>query len=470
MKLPKNDNSYDQDNDEMEAFTRQREYEELTRENRPKPNPIVNCVVTMVAYVQFFWIHHQAEFVLALILFGAVTLALTGTIEAYEVGKHRHQRKWHSIKHDYSKISSSIELKMGQIDHWCLDGGDSACPLCDDPTRPVFRLNTHGWGKALGMNIQDAKVHADSAIVANKNLDVVFLGDQNTEARAGRFYGHTGSVPTKKKDEKRLQPDDSNWAGANLEELLAKSKKKFDKYFKKSEGATINGLALGIAGDTSPNLLWRIQQNEMRSLTPKIWWVEIGINDLVTTSCSEELTLMGILRVVEELLNKHDDATIVISSIIPTATSSKLQLEGKYAHNNLWPAIKLVNSRLQVFAQNHPGVKFFDAHDILTDQRGKNLYMNKNAFEDKFHLSAAGQGLLVEAQAGVVTNILKKRAEKGTSSSYRDTNKAAPSANNEVHTTFELKEEEFLEGEDDLYGYPMEEYYDQFGIGRDGYV
>lgn len=456
MKIPKDDNSFDYDNDEMKAFTREREYEELSRENKPKPNPIVNCIFTCIAYVQFFWIHHRAEVVLGLILFGAVSLAVTGTIEAYEVGKHKTQKKIHSIKHDYSTIESKMELQLGQVDHWCLDGGDKHCPRCEDPTKPVHRMENNGWKHARNVNIKDAKLVKDS----NEAIDIVFLGDQNTEARAGRIYGRDGVAVNNNEGNDSEQ---DIWTGSNLQELLRKSKKKFEKHFKKSEGAKFNGLALGIAGDASPNLLWRLQKNEeMPNLDPKIWWISIGINDLVATSCSEEIALMGILRVVEEILSREDGATIVINSLLPVATRSNLQLEGRHVHNKFWPAVKLVNARLKEFAKNHPGVKFFDAHELLVVQRGNSLYMQKKLFADKFHLSAEGQEVLAEAQALVVESIIAKRAENlDGKSSYRD------SSNVDLPLTdFEKKKEEYTSGEDDLYGYPREDWDDQFGIGK----
>jgi hypothetical protein len=34
------------------------------------------------------------------------------------------------------------------------------------------------------------------------------------------------------------------------------------------------------------------------SFNPKIWWLELGMNDLGRTQCSEEVVILGILRVV----------------------------------------------------------------------------------------------------------------------------------------------------------------------------
>jgi hypothetical protein len=61
---------------------------------------------------------------------------------------------------------------------------------------------------------------------------------------------------------------------------------------------------------------------------PKIWWIEMGMNDLGRAQCSEEVVVLGVLRVVEELLKKPD-AKIVINSLFPMADLRGSVLIGK---------------------------------------------------------------------------------------------------------------------------------------------
>ena len=79
-------------------------------------------------------------------------------------------------------------------------------------------------------------------------------------------------------------------------------------------------VALGIAGDSANNVLWRLLHGEMPdSFNPKIWWVHIGQNDLTRQQCSEEVVVLGVLRVVEEILAKRPDARVVVNSLLPMA-------------------------------------------------------------------------------------------------------------------------------------------------------
>jgi len=130
----------------------------------------------------------------------------------------------------------------------------------------------------------------------NKIPDIAFLGASVVEEMDGRWFGNT------------------------RDEDLNRLEKLFNQNFKKEEGAELDAVALGIAGDTSPSVLWRLLNGEMPSeFNPKIWWLELGMNDLGRTRCSEEVIILGVLRVVEEIVNKKPNANIVINSLLPMA-------------------------------------------------------------------------------------------------------------------------------------------------------
>ncbi len=324
------------------------------------------------------------------LLLGLAVIAAIGTITG---GFHSHVRnvqlkKRHSFDTDYTEIKSSLELRLGSVNHWCLDGSNENCAQCDDPTSPIPRLNSE-WNDIFQRNV---KLSKRFAMDMNRHPDVIFIGDDNIEARAGTYNGSGGN--------------------GSFGKTLAESKMAFEEYF-------TSAVALGIAGDTSPNLLWRIQHEEFAALRPKVWWINIGHNDLFSTNCSEEITIMGILRIVEELLMRNDDANIVINSLLPVAMQKSMILQelddrargssaGGNVRNMYWYSINRVNHVLQLFAKKHHMVKFFDATAFLTVEDKNRLYMDKDMFVDKMHLSHRGNYHLAKAQADALGHILKK--------------------------------------------------------------
>merc|ERR1712183_869071 len=310
------------------------------------------------------------------------------------------------VEHDYTSITSKYDLTVGKVDHWCLQGGNEKC-RCEDPLIPSQKKGYRNWQKAHEQNkelIKSAFSDADDDFYFQDLVDVVFIGENIVETWAGRSIGFNSTFTTD-------------------------VAKKFNKVFQKSHGGIFNGLPLGIAGDTTSNVLWRIQNGEMPDyLNPSVWWLVLGTNDLAMGQCSEEIVLLGILRVVEEITEMHPNAKIVISSILPMTTDKKGRVpslspkdkkkkaadskkhkderrqlqeellrelkkqEGNrdlkkqrkdaaptvrvrtnrvnpfsFARISLWPSVAAINSVLKTFCQKHKHIAFFDAYDIFVD-------------------------------------------------------------------------------------------------------
>ena len=104
----------------------------------------------------------------------------------------------------------------------CLKGDNDSC-RCEDPLDPQSRGEFRAWAKAQTENTN----MVNSLITQGKtNPDIAFLGASIVEEMSGK------------------------WFGADLDENLKSLKKLFDKNFKKSEGAELEAVALGVAGDT----------------------------------------------------------------------------------------------------------------------------------------------------------------------------------------------------------------------------
>mmetsp|Transcript_10751 Transcript_10751/g.29654 ORF Transcript_10751/g.29654 Transcript_10751/m.29654 type:complete len:605 (-) Transcript_10751:57-1871(-) len=218
-------------------------------------------------------------FVIGLVLWGFATLIFNPRVE-YGV-----------MKHDHSFLDSKYNLKVGDIDHWCLRGDDNSC-RCEDPLVPTSRADRKSWRLAFKTNrkIVKAVQEADGL-----DLDMVFVGESVVEEMDGRWMGQGGRSPS-----------------------LQKLAEQFHSRFSRDKGGKFNAIALGIAGDTAPNVLWRLLHGEMTpEVNPKIWWLSLGMNDLARMQCSEEVVVMGILRVVEELLEAKPTAHVVINSLFP---------------------------------------------------------------------------------------------------------------------------------------------------------
>jgi lysophospholipase L1-like esterase len=128
---------------------------------------------------------------------------------------------------------------------------------------PEGRQEDPRWEKVHHLNVDAIEQ------IGLNDLDVIFLGDSITEGWSGKLYGThdprvQGALPV------------------------------FQSYFSKRHGGKYEALAQGVSGDTTPALLWRIQNGEIgskeggklidrKSTQPLIFWVLIGTNDVGRT-------------------------------------------------------------------------------------------------------------------------------------------------------------------------------------------
>ena len=83
---------------------------------------------------------------------------------------------------------------------------------------------------------------------------------------------------------------------------------------------------------------------------PPVWWVSLGMNDIGRMQCSEEVVVMGILRVVEELMEKRQNAQIVLNSMLPMADLRG----GIYPHAQDYQDAFQGNSKQSRIVKNEP--------------------------------------------------------------------------------------------------------------------
>lgn len=214
------------------------------------------------------------------------------------------------------------------------------------------RVPTKIWQAAFAKNTELANL-------APPDLDVVLLGDSITEHLVGTQLGVL----------------DQEWEQHSLI---------FEKLFTRQQGGEIDGLALGIAGDRCAQLLYRLQNGELPpNLTPKVFWLLIGTNDL-SDYCSAEAILVGIFGIVQEIRKQRPNSKIVINGLLPRPRNSQGTLMGL-----LWMKSDWINHRLDCYASGSANVEYFDANSIFMEQDGKKL--KRDHFEgDWLHPSAVG--------------------------------------------------------------------------------
>ena len=83
-------------------------------------------------------------------------------------------------------------------------------------------------------------------------------------------------------------------------------------------------LNLGFSGDTTANVLWRLDHGELKGLHPKLAVVLIGTNNTALGQSAED-TELGIDAVVKDIEHRLPDTKILLVGILPSKLPSREQ-------------------------------------------------------------------------------------------------------------------------------------------------
>lgn len=154
----------------------------------------------------------------------------------------------------------------------------------------------------------------------------------------------------------------------------------FDDYF-----GRFRPFNIGIAGDETQHVLWRIDHGELDGLTPKLVVLMIGTNNLANASkMSATETADGVAAIVQAVRRKLPDSKILLLGIFPRANRADDPLRLAVRETNR--IIAGLDDRRTVFYLD-VGAKFLDPDGSLPG----------NLMPDYLHPNAKGYQIWADA-------------------------------------------------------------------------
>lgn len=133
----------------------------------------------------------------------------------------------------------------------------------------------------------------------------------------------------------------------------------------------------GIGGDSTRQLLWRLEHGELSGIYPKVIVLMIGTNNLYNdaNSSTDDEVVRGVSAVLDSLRKKVPDSKVLLMGILPR--------ENKYLNKR----ISNINKQLAGLDDEYK-VRFLDISNRFLQADGK---QNKMLFKsNRFHLNEAG--------------------------------------------------------------------------------
>jgi lysophospholipase L1-like esterase len=175
------------------------------------------------------------------------------------------------------------------------------------------------------------------------------------------------------------------WGATDYPALLANWKKNFFGW---------NAADFGWGGDTTQNILWRLQNGELDGVNPKVIVILAGTNNVGKASADDakiaEIT-QGIKAIIDLCRQRAPSATIVLTAIFPRNDSAAAN-----------PAINRINQNIAGFADGR-SIRFLNVNDKLADANGMQF---EGMSVDKLHPTAKGYQVWADGLRPVLTELL----------------------------------------------------------------
>jgi lysophospholipase L1-like esterase len=159
-----------------------------------------------------------------------------------------------------------------------------------------------------------------------------------------------------------------------------------------------NAANFGWGGDTTQNVLWRLENGELDGIDPKVIVLMIGTNNVGGTPQRDDTALVeevsqGIHAILSLCRQKAPAAHIVLVGITPRNTNGSPAV---------MPTIDRINARIAKFADGR-SIRYLNINDKLADPSGK---LFDGVTNDGLHLSNQGYQIWADALQPIFTEWL----------------------------------------------------------------
>ena len=162
----------------------------------------------------------------------------------------------------------------------------------------------------------------------------------------------------------------------------------FDKTY-----GPLDPLNLGIGGDRTQHVLWRLEHGEVEGISPKVAVLMIGTNNLGSNT-NEEIAA-GVTRIVRTLHAKLPRTKVLLLAIFPRSAKAEDPARAR---------IKAINEQLAKLDDGGRTVKYLDIGDKFLASDGT---LPREVMPDALHPNEKGYEIWAEAMAPALAELMK---------------------------------------------------------------
>jgi lysophospholipase L1-like esterase len=163
----------------------------------------------------------------------------------------------------------------------------------------------------------------------------------------------------------------------------------------KANWEPLKAFNIGIGGDRTQHVIWRLQNGEVEGIKPKLAVLMIGTNNLGGNTNDE--IVEGVTACVKEIQKQLPSTKVLLLGIFP---------RGRQATDPLRARIKAINEQIAKLDDGGKTVKYLDIGEKFLDKDGK---IPEDVMPDKpaLHPNAKGYQIWVDATKETVNEMMK---------------------------------------------------------------
>jgi lysophospholipase L1-like esterase len=159
--------------------------------------------------------------------------------------------------------------------------------------------------------------------------------------------------------------------------------------------APLNAANFGIGGDTTENVLWRIQNGEIEGISPKVVVLMIGTNNFGLEGHAPDAVAKGVAAIVQTLRKKLASSKILLLAVFPRDEKPGSDFRAR---------IKKLNEQIATL-EDKKNVRFLDIGAKLANPDGT---LAKEVMPDFLHLSEKGYQIWADAMDPLFKQLMGK--------------------------------------------------------------
>jgi lysophospholipase L1-like esterase len=164
-----------------------------------------------------------------------------------------------------------------------------------------------------------------------------------------------------------------------------------------------NAANFGWGGDTTQNILWRVQNGELEGVHPKVIVLLAGTNNVGSFPADDARVadiVKGIKALLDTMRKKAPKATIIVMGILPRNDGRR--------PTAVMASISKINEKIAKLADGKT-IRYLNINDKLADSDGK---LFEGMTVDRLHLSLRGYQVWADALKPLLTELLGPPAKE----------------------------------------------------------